>query len=270
MSSGSPSRSPPNSGASKTEEEPLVARVETIIRGIAEGNPQQVMALVVGIFVGIITLAVIFWLMRGKKRGRTIIMAGICESGKTSMFARLVHKKAVATYTSARENYGDFKPAGKSGLILVDVPGHERLRQKYIEHYKTSVRGIIYVVDSSNVQKQLRDTAEFLFNIISDPILFAARPPLLVACNKQDAGLAKGSGVIKRELQKELNLLRDTHSRSLQGTNDSPVVDHTYLGRKGHDFEFQDLPMKVDFCETSCDDAENGFDHLKTWLADVA
>ena len=143
------------------------------------------------------------------------------------------------------EYAGDYKPAGKSGLVLVDVPGHERLRQKYIEHYKTSVRGIIYVVDSSNVQKQLRDTAEFLFNIISDPILFAARPPLLVACNKQDAGLAKGAGVIRRELQKELNLLRDTHSRSLQGTNDSPVVDRAFLGRKGQDFEFQDLPMKV-------------------------
>ena len=127
----------------------------------------------------------------------------------------------------------------------MDVPGHERLRQKYIEHYKSSVRGIIYVIDSSNVQKQLRDTAEFLFNILSEPTLFAARPPVLVACNKQDVGLAKGSGVIRRELQRELNLLRDTHSRSLQGTTDTPVVDHMFLGREGHDFEFQDLPMKV-------------------------
>ena len=140
---------------------------------------------------------------------------------------------------------GDYTPTGKSGLVLVDVPGHERLRQKYIEHYKGSVRGVIYVIDSSNVQKQLRDTAEFLFNIISDPTLFAARPPVLVACNKQDVGLAKGSGVIRRELQRELNLLRDTHSRSLQGTNDTPVVDHMFLGREGHDFDFQDLPMKV-------------------------
>ena len=177
----------------------------------------------------------------------------------------------------------------------MDVPGHERLRQKYIEHYKSSVRGIIYVIDSSNVQKQLRDTAEFLFNILSEPTLFAARPPVLVACNKQDVGLAKGSGVIRRELQRELNLLRDTHSRSLQGTTDTPVVDHMFLGREGHDFELQDLPMKVmnallnfgvyfylstsfvdlytfqvAFCETSCDEAESGFDHLKTWLSEVA
>lgn len=241
-----------------------------VIDGIAAGNPQQIMALVIGVFVGILTLAILFWLTRRKKRGRTIMIAGICESGKTSMFARLVHKKSVATYTSARDNFGDYKPAGKSSLVLVDVPGHERLRQKYIDHYKSSVRGIIYVVDSSNIQKQLRDAAEFLFNIISEPAVFAARPRLLVACNKQDVGLAKGAAVVRRELQRELNLLRATHSRSLQGTNDTPVADHVFLGHEGQDFEFQDLPMKVDFCETSCDDAENGFDHLKTWLADVA
>ena len=140
---------------------------------------------------------------------------------------------------------GDYKPAGKSSLVLVDVPGHERLRQKYIDHYKSSVRGIIYVVDSSNIQKQLRDAAEFLFNIISEPAVFAARPRLLVACNKQDVGLAKGAAVVRRELQRELNLLRATHSRSLQGTNDTPVADHVFLGHEGQDFEFQDLPMKV-------------------------
>ena len=77
-----------------------------VIDGIAAGNPQQIMALVIGVLVGILTLAILFWLTRRKKRGRTIMIAGICESGKTSMFARLVHKKSVATYTSARDNFG--------------------------------------------------------------------------------------------------------------------------------------------------------------------
>ena len=63
--------------------------------------------------------------------------------------------------------------------------------------------------------------------------------------NVQDVGLAKGSSVIKRELEKELNLLRSTHARTLQGTDDVPVVDHIFLGREERDFEFSDLPMKV-------------------------
>ena len=87
-------------------DKPFVNRIQMVIDGIAAGNPQQIMALVIGVLVGILTLAILFWLTRRKKRGRTIMIAGICESGKTSMFARLVHKKSVATYTSARDNFG--------------------------------------------------------------------------------------------------------------------------------------------------------------------
>jgi hypothetical protein len=89
---------------------------------------------------------------------------------------------------------------------------------------------------------------------------------------QQDVGLAKGSAVIRRELEKELNLLRDTHSRTLQGTDDIPVVDHMFLGRVGHDFNFDDVPLKVFFCETSCGDEEesNGFDRLEEWLGEIA
>lgn len=90
---------------------------------------------------------------------------------------------------------------------------------------------------------------------------------------QQDVGLAKGSAVIRRELEKELNLLRDTHSRTLQGTDDIPVVDHMFLGRVGHDFNFDDVPLKVFFCETSCGDDEeesNGFDRLEEWLGEIA
>ena len=108
MSAGSPPPpSPPKSDAKMMgDNKPFVNRIQMVIDGIAAGNPQQIMALVIGVFVGILTLAILFWLTRRKKRGRTIMIAGICESGKTSMFARLVHKKSVATYTSARDNFG--------------------------------------------------------------------------------------------------------------------------------------------------------------------
>jgi signal recognition particle receptor subunit beta len=80
---------------------------------------------------------------------------------------------------------GVYVPPGKGALTLVDIPGHERLRAKYMDQFKSASRGIIYVVDSSNIQKQLRDTAEYLFNILSDPVIHTAKTPLLVACNKQ-------------------------------------------------------------------------------------
>ena len=118
-------------------------------------------------------------------------------------------------------------------------------RYAALDKHKEAALGVLYVVDASTIKHQIRDAAEFLFRILSDPLMHRNRTPVLVACNKQDVGLAKGAAVVRRELQRELNLLRATHSRSLQGTNDTPVTDHVFLGHEGQDFEFQDLPMKV-------------------------
>ena len=52
--------------------------------------------------------------------------------------------------------------------------------------------------------------------------------------------------VIRRELEKELNLLRATHSRTLHGTDGNlESGDLVQIGKDGEDFEFNDLPMKV-------------------------
>lgn len=80
---------------------------------------------------------------------------------------------------------GLFAPPGKTPLRVVDIPGHERVRAKFLEHEKRSSLAIVYVVDSSTLQKQLRDAAEFLFNILSDPVVNANKVPVLIACNKQ-------------------------------------------------------------------------------------
>ena len=50
--------------------------------------------------------------------------------------------------------------------------------------------------------------------------------------------------MIERELAKEIGLLRETQSRTLQGT-DGNVADHVFLGKVGKDFAFSDLRAKV-------------------------
>ena len=62
----------------------------------------------------------------------------------------------------------------------------------------------------------------------------------------QDMGLSKGATLIRRELEKEIHLLRETHARTLQGTDDS-ALNHIFLGKAGQDFVFDDLPNKVSF-----------------------
>lgn len=45
-------------------------------------------------------------------------------------------------------------------LRIVDVPGHERLRAKFFDEYKQAAKGIVYIIDSITVQKDIRDVAE--------------------------------------------------------------------------------------------------------------
>lgn len=48
----------------------------------------------------------------------------------------------------------------QTSVKVVDIPGHERLRYKYFDKYKNSAKGLVYVIDSANIQKDIRDVAE--------------------------------------------------------------------------------------------------------------
>ena len=87
---------------------------------------------------------------------------------------------------------------------MVDIPGHERLRDKFVEQYKDLSRAIIFVIDSATIQQDVRDAAEFLYNILVDPTVTRNSPNILVLCNKQDQTLSKGSNAVRSILEKEL------------------------------------------------------------------
>ena len=54
------------------------------------------------------------------------------------------------------------------------------------------------------MQKQLKDVAEYLYTVLTEPTVAALRPPLLVFCNKQDQMQAKGAGLIRTQLEREM------------------------------------------------------------------
>lgn len=55
----------------------------------------------------------------------------------------------------------------KGALKLVDVPGHERVRQRFFDNYKNTARGIVFVLDSFNLNKDVRDVAEYACNAMA-------------------------------------------------------------------------------------------------------
>jgi len=234
-----------------------------------ESKDPQTVGIVVALLVGLLTLVLILLITKRKRFGRGILLCGTCDSGKTTLFSQLMTGKPVESYTSMKENMSVLALAGCRPVNLVDIPGHERLRDTILTKYVGSARGIIYVVDSSVVSKQIRDITEFLFNILSTPEVYSGRPRVLIACNKQDMGLVKGATVIQTLLEKEINALRVSHSNTLQGVGGAGGDDHVFLGKQGKDFAFSDIGSEVSFVEISSQSTE-AIGPVVDWIRSVA
>nr|CAD7572077.1 unnamed protein product [Timema californicum] len=234
----------------------------------------QTLGIIVAIGVILLTL-IVFVVWRSRKQSRRgVLLVGLCDSGKTLLFTRLLHDKFVLTHTSIKENVGDYVVNNRS-LRVIDIPGHERQRSKFLDQYKPVARAIIFVVDSVSIQKEIRDVAEYLYTLLSDPVFSSNCPPFLILCNKQDVTMAKGIPVIKTLLEKEMNLLRKTKTSQLESTNETSNNNNTFLGKQGKEFEFSHLaPLRVEFAEGFAqkqgDENSAELDQVEEWLAKVA
>ncbi|CAG2215141.1 SRP102 [Mytilus edulis] len=241
---------------------------------ILTDNVQKQDPTTIGILVAILVvlLTIVFLVCRGKSNKRSgVLVLGICESGKTLLYTRV---ELQDTFCNA-SNSGSYQVQGKNkSLRIIDVPGHERLRQTMLNQYKSLARGIIFMIDSSTLQKEIKDVADFLYTALSDSVISYNIPPVLIACNKQDLLTSKGAEVIRSQLEKEMNTLRVTRSASLQQI-ESSGNNNTFLGKRNKDFSFDDLkPMKVDFVECSLKgknaESKPEMKDLEDWLIKIA
>lgn len=223
----------------------------------------------VAVLVGLVTVLILLYLYTRRRRlGRDVLICGISDSGKTTLFSQLVSGKLVQTYTSMTHNKMTFPVENKASVELVDVPGHERLRGQVLDTFSSSTRALVFMVDSNTVSKQIRDVAECLHSILAQKIISKNSPPLLILCNKQDADLAKGSPAVQNLLEKEIEKVRKTRSNQLAGIEgeDCGVV---YIGKEGKTFEFKDLPADVQFEESSALDQKT-LAGVRNWICSQA
>ncbi|XP_008574316.1 PREDICTED: signal recognition particle receptor subunit beta isoform X2 [Galeopterus variegatus] len=199
-----------------------------------------------------VLLTLVFWKFVRSRRSsqRAVLLVGLCDSGKTLLFVR-----------------------GNS-LTLIDLPGHESLRLQFLERFKTSARAVVFVVDSAAFQREVKDVAEFLYQVLIDSMGLKNTPAFLIACNKQDIAMAKSAKLIQQQLEKELNTLRVTRSAAPSTLESSSTVP-AQLGKKGKEFEFSQLPLKVEFLECSAkggrgDTGPAGIQDVEKWLAKIA
>jgi len=222
----------------------------------------------------IILTTLILIIIRSRRSGDTVLLVGLTDAGKTLLYSLLVARKFMSTQTSIKENKGRYQAeSGKSSKSwnLVDLPGHERVRSKYLYKHKDNARGIVFLIDSVKFPKEIRDVAELMYDLLANRTMKRNKAAILVACNKQDQPTAKSCNVIKTQLEKEINNLRMTRRAALLGTNDSSSSKNAFIGKQGKDFDFSHVrPIKVQFCECSLradgNDDNHEIEELETWL----
>ncbi|XP_026138797.1 signal recognition particle receptor subunit beta-like [Carassius auratus] len=246
--------------------------MESFLKEIQSEEGVFILGILVSLALVLLTIVFFgnFW---GSSKARTaVLLLGLCDSGKTLLFTRLLLGKFVRTQTSITESSATYKSKNDRGgsWTLVDVPGHESLRVQIVEKYKALARAVVFVVDSSVFQKDIRDVAEFLYSILTDNVVAKNAPTLVVACNKQDITMAKSAKLIQQQLEKEMNTLRVTRSAALS-SQDGADGGSVYLGKRGRDFEFSQLPSRVEFIECSArgskEDGDADIEALEKCLA---
>jgi len=231
--------------------------------------------LLVGILFSIIIVfvTIMYFYIRNKKKGRSILIVGPSESGKTAIFLRLGFGKDMETVTSTTPNITEFEvpDTAVAPLLLKDLPGHEKVRVKYWDANKVGMRGVICVMDAAGGSKAVRDAAEVLYEILTDPIVNSVKPNILVFANKQDLPTAKATNVLRLQLEREITTLRLTKSASLKMIGGNSSGPTKALGKLDRDFEFnQLLPLKVGFAEGTAAGEEVEVAPIMAWLKQVA
>ncbi|XP_068136529.1 signal recognition particle receptor subunit beta [Hyperolius riggenbachi] len=250
--------------------------MESIKQELGRQNP-TVLSVVVAFVVVLISLVLWKLLRRSQTSRRAVLLVGLSDSGKTLLLIRLLTGKFRKTQTSITATSVSYRTKSDKGssLTLVDIPGHDSLRLRFLEQYKMATRALVCVVDSSAFQREVKDVAEFLYQILTDATLLKNFPPILIACNKQDISMAKSAKLIQQQLEKELNTLRVTQSAAPSTMDSSGSPATTQLGKKGKDFDFSQLPMKVEFLECSVRDSKEeegdaNLSNIEGWLAKLA
>lgn len=140
-----------------------------------------------------------------------ILMLGLDNAGKTTILYKLKLGKTSTTVPTVGFNVETVKHKNVSFAVW-DCGGQERIRPLW-RHYFTGTNALIYVVDSSDLNR-LDELKKELQRVINDKEL--ANCLLIVLANKQDIpGAIKPKELIDRF---ELNSLTGNHTWSVMPT----------------------------------------------------
>ncbi|XP_066354297.1 uncharacterized protein [Miscanthus floridulus] len=178
----------------------------------------------------------------------TIVLSGLSGSGKTTLFYQLRDGSShQGTVTSMEENDDSFvlhseqERKGKVKPVhVVDVPGHARLKPK-LDEVLPKAAGVVFVVDAQDFLSSMQAAAEYLYDILTKATVVKKKVPVLIFCNKTDKVTAHSKEFIKKQLEKEINKLRESRN----AISSADITDEVQLGVPGEAFNFSQCQNKV-------------------------
>ncbi|RKP06437.1 signal recognition particle receptor beta subunit-domain-containing protein [Thamnocephalis sphaerospora] len=225
-----------------------------------------------------IAIAAVYLRRASGVKADSILLVGARGSGKTNMLARLEHDAWVETHTSLKDNsvMVALDDEGKLCTRVIDVPGHEKLRYQ-THHFTPVARGIVFVLDAARLGKDIRQVAEYLYDILTDSRVAQREIPILLACHKADLATAYAPKRCREMLETEIDRIRVTRTAAVDSQTaeqEQHSAAERYLGYEGETFRFDHLPNDVQ--EVACSslqetsEANDRLGSVKEWMADVA
>ena len=172
------------------------------------------------------------------RKGRdSIVLCGESSSGKTSCFLMLRSKSlGYGTVCSMKENECQCAVESSSTshqtkeVNVIDIPGYGKIRKKFYGEFLQRAKAIVFFVDAVEFSTNRKDVADHLYNeILTDEGVRRNRVPILIACNKMDLAAASPASFIKKRLEQEIEMIRQTRDSILE---DAKFDDGSRKARK--------------------------------------
>ncbi|XP_066359447.1 uncharacterized protein [Miscanthus floridulus] len=217
---------------------------------IRQQPPEQIY--IAGAVVALTILLLIVASCLKSSKSNTIVLSGLSGSGKTTIFYQLRDGSShQGTVTSMEENNDTFvlhseqESKGKVKPVhVVDVPGHSRLKPK-LDEVLPKAAGVVFVVDAQDFFSSMQAAAEYLYDILTKATVVKKKVPVLIFCNKTDKVTAHSKEFIKKQLEKEINKLRESRN----AISSADISDEVQLGVPGEAFNFSQCQNKVAVAE---------------------